>query len=226
MSKTILQSLYVVRDEKYRDFQSRLIPTVDKSKIIGVRTPILRAMAREIMDKNPSFLSDLPHDTFEENQLHAFVLSQFQDFDKTVAELDVFLPYVDNWATCDQMSPRVLAKKPNVLIRYIKKWIASNHVYTVRFAILCLMRYFLDDNFDEMYMYMVLKIKSDNYYVNMMRAWYFATAAAKHYDRILPVFKKQMLDTWTHNRAIQKAIESYRIPKDNKIELKKLKKHL
>jgi 3-methyladenine DNA glycosylase AlkD len=219
----ILRLLYASADEKYRDFNSALIPTVDKSRFIGVRTPILRAIARDIINcgKDKNFIKLVPHNFFEENQLHAFIISMYRDFDIAVAAVDDFLPYIDNWATCDQMSPKVFAKNTDKLLPYITKWIKSKHVYTVRFAVLGLMRYFLDENFNEKYTDMVLKIKSDDYYVNMMRAWYFATAVAKHFDRIFPYFKK--IDNWTRNRAIQKASESYRVLTEHKLKLKSIK---
>ena len=217
---SILGSLYTAADAVYRDFNSKIVPTVNVKKIIGVRTPVLRAMARDMAKSgaDKDFVHDLPHKFFEENQLHAFIISGFRDFDLAVAAVDEFLPYVDNWATCDQMSPKVFAKNTNKLLPYIKKWIKSKHVYTVRFAVLCLMRYYMDANFDEKYADMVLGIKTEEYYVNMMRAWYFATAAAKQFDRIYPYFEK--LDSWTRARAIQKAIESYRVAPEHKVKLR------
>jgi len=217
----ILGSLYTAADAVYRDFNSKIVPTVNVKKIIGVRTPVLRAMVRDMAKSGvyKDFVRDLPHKFFEENQLHAFIISGFRDFDLAIAAVDEFLPYVDNWATCDQMSPKVFAKNANKLLPYIKKWIKSKHVYTVRFAVLCLMRYYMDANFDEKYADMVLGIKTEEYYVNMMRAWYFATAAAKYFDRIYPYFEK--LDSWTRARAIQKAIESYRVAPEHKVKLRK-----
>ena len=217
---SILSSLYAAADAVYRDFSSKIIPTVKVKKIIGVRTPVLRAMARDMTKTGvyKDFVRDLPHEFFEENQLHAFIISGFRDFDLAIAAVDDFLPYVDNWATCDQMSPKVFVKNGNKLLPYIKKWIKSKHVYTVRFGVLCLMRYFMDANFDEKYADMVLGIKTEEYYVNMMRAWYFATAAAKQFDRIYPYFEK--LDSWTRARAIQKAIESYRVAPEYKVKLR------
>ncbi|MBO4745456.1 MAG: DNA alkylation repair protein [Alphaproteobacteria bacterium] len=219
----IVKSLNALQDIKYRDFQAGLIPTVDVARIIGVRTPALRAMARDMRDNSADFLKNLPHGYFEENQLHAFIISNIRDFELAASAVDKFLPYVDNWATCDQMSPRVFAKNTDKLLPYIKKWIKSQHIYTVRFAVLCLMRYFLDDKFDTKYVDMVANIKSDEYYINMMRAWYFATAVAKRWDKILPYFKGRALDPWTHNRAIQKALESYRVTTLQKSILKPLK---
>lgn len=221
--KCILDSLYSGADLKYRDFNSSLVPTVDKSRFIGVRTPQLRVLARDIIKSgyDKDFIHDLPHKFFEENQLHAFIISEYRDFDMAVLAVDKFLPYVDNWATCDQMSPKVFAKNTDKLLPYIEKWIKSKHVYTVRFAVLSLMRYFMDNNFDDKYADIVLKIKSDKYYVNMMRAWYFATAAAKQFDRIFPCFFK--LDDWTRRCAIRKACESYRVSDENKVRLRSIK---
>ena len=220
----IVKSLYALQDTTYRDFQSALLPTVDKKSVIGVRTPELRSLARKLRGISDDFINNLPHKYFEENQLHAFIISDIRDFDSAVSAVDSFLPFVDNWATCDQMSPRVFAKNIDKLLPYIKKWIKSKHTYTVRFGVLCLMRYFLDDGFDTKYADMVANIKSDEYYINMMRAWYFATACAKQWTHILPYFKNGALDTWTHNRAIQKAIESYRVLDVNKAILRNLRK--
>ena len=221
----VLNSLYAAQDAAYKVFQSSLLPTVDQNRIIGVRTPILRKLAQKINQDGmvDDFIGSVPHCFFEENQLHAFIISDFRDFDLAVRAVDKFLAYVDNWATCDQMSPKVFAKNTGKLLPYIKKWIKSKHVYTVRFGVLCLMRYLLDELFDTKYADMVACIKSDEYYINMMRAWYFATAAAKQYDNILPYFQNNSIDSWTHNRAIQKSIESYRIPPEHKAELKKYK---
>ena len=221
--KTILDSLYAAADAVYRDFNSKIISSVDKDKIIGVRTPKLRAMARDMLKSGvyKDFIQGLPHKYFEENQLHAFIISRYNDFDLAAHAVDEFVQYVDNWATCDQMSPKVFAKNAEKILPYVKKWIKSKHVYTVRFGVLTLMRYFIDANFDTKYADMVLGIKSDEYYVNMMRAWYFATAAAKHFDLVYPYFEK--LDSWMRVRAIQKAIESYRVTPEYKVKLKKLK---
>ena len=220
----ILGIMYAAADKEYRDFNSALIPTVSKDCFIGVRTPKLREIARDVVRGGAcqDFIAALPHRFFEENQLHAFIISSVRDFDLVVHAVDDFLPYVDNWATCDQMSPKVFAKNAEKLLPYIKKWIKSKHTYTVRFAILCLMRYFMDANFDKKYADLVLAVKSNEYYVNMMRAWYFATAAAKHFDEILPYFER--LDSGTRARAIQKAIESYRVDVKHKLVLKSLKK--
>ena len=221
----ILAELFRLQDKKYADFQSKLLPTVETDKIIGVRTPELRTFAKKfIKDKDINlFLKSLPHQYFDENQLHAFIISQEKDFDKCIAEIEVFLPFIDNWATCDQLSPKVFKKEPEKLLPYICKWIRLDKVYTVRFAIGMLMQNFLDEKFDTKYADMVAAIRTDEYYINMMIAWYFATALAKQYDLILPYLEDKKLDDWTHNKTIQKSIESNRITSDQKNYLKTLK---
>lgn len=221
----IRKELFARQDIKYRDFQGGLIPGKATDVMIGVRTPELRKYAKELA-KNPdidAFLNDLPHTYFDEDQLHAFIISEFKDFERAMEEVEKFLPYVDNWATCDQMSPKVFKKnKPQVLL-HIRKWIQSQHTYTVRFGIGMLMQHFLDEDFDREYPELVSGVKSDEYYVNMMIAWYFATALAKQYDEVLPYIQDKRLDTWTHNKTIQKAVESYRISDEQKKCLKSLK---
>ena len=210
-------------EEEYRDFSSKLMPTVEKSKVIGIRTPILRKYAKEL-DNYEEFLTKLPHKYFEENNLHAFLIEREKDFDKCVEKLDTFLPYIDNWATCDSMKPKVLKKEPEKLLKHIKRWLNSKDIYTVRYAINLLMSFYLDENFDKNYLVLVADIKSDEYYINMMRAWYFATALAKQYSETVPYIENGVLDVWTHNKTIQKAIESLRILKEQKQYLKTLKK--
>ncbi len=221
----IRQSLFALRDEPYRAFLAPLIPGVPADTVIGVRTPALRLCAKKLAARTDAadFLRALPHAYFEENQLHAFILSEIRDFGRCLEELDLFLPYVDNWATCDQMSPKVFKKHRAELIGPIRGWIASERTYTVRFGIGMLMQHFLDECFDPAYPELVAQIRSDEYYVNMMIAWYFATALAKQYDAALPVIEGRGLDSWTHNKAIQKALESYRVPDDHKAYLKTLK---
>lgn len=221
----IYQRLLELRDVEYWEFQSKLIPTVDPDKIIGVRTPELRRLAKEIA-KTPQaepFLKTLPHEYYEENNLHAFLIEGMKDYHECVAAVDAFLPYVDNWATCDMMSPKCFKKHLAELLDSIKIWIASDRTYTVRFGIGMLMKFYLDEEFDPAYPEMVAAVRSEEYYINMMIAWYFATALAKQYDVILPFIKGRKLDTWTHNKAIQKAVESYRITKEQKEYLKSLK---
>ena len=209
-------------EKEYRDFSSALLPTIDKSKVIGVRIPILRKYAKEL-ENYESFLNELPHEYFDENNLHAFLIEREMDFDRCIEKLDVFLPYVDNWSTCDSMKPKVLKKEPAKLFKCIKKWIYSNDVYAVRYAINLLMSFYLDENFDEDYLMLVANIKSEEYYINMMRAWYFATALAKRYKETIPYIENNILDVWTHNKTIQKATESFRISKEKKQYLKSLK---
>lgn len=222
----IREKLFELKDLKYKDFQSSLIPNVEKDLFIGVRTPQLRAFAREIVNDEDTidFLSAVPHKYFDENQLHAFIISLGKNFDETVGAVEAFLPYVDNWATCDQLSPKVFKKHKKKLLPYIKKWIKSKKTYMVRFAIGMLMEHFLDDDFDVQYPKMVSGVKSDEYYINMMIAWYFATALAKRYDAIIPFIENECLDAWTHNKAIQKSVESRRISTDQKEYLKALKR--
>ena len=221
----IRNELFKMQDVAYRDFNSKLIPTVDKSLFIGVRTPELRKYAKQLAKREDieEFLHSLPHKYFDENQLHAFIVSEIKDFKSCVDKVNEFLPYVDNWATCDQLSPKVFKKHHKELIAYIKEWLESDRVYTVRFGIGMLMEHFLDEDFDISYPETVSNIRSDEYYVNMMIAWYFATALAKRYESILPFIEKRSLDIWTHNKAIQKAVESLRISDEKKEYLKSLK---
>ena len=221
----IRNELFKMQDMDYRDFNSKLIPTVDKGLFIGVRTPELRKYAKKLGKSSEvkEFLHDLPHKYFDENQLHAFIISEIKDFKNCIDEINRFLPYIDNWATCDQLSPKVFKKHHNELFAYIKDWLKSDKVYTLRFGIGMLMEHFLDEDFDILYPEAVSKIRSDEYYVNMMIAWYFATALAKQYESIIPFIENNSLDIWTHNKAIQKALESLRISDEKKEYLKSLK---
>ena len=225
MREKIREELFSLQDIEYRDFQAKLIPNRDPKDMIGVRTPELRKLAKKLSkDENiAEFLDDLPHRYFDENQLHAFIISEIKDYDKCMALLKKFLPYVDNWATCDQMSPKVFKKHKKELLEEIKQWIASDETYTIRFGVGMLMEHFLDDDFDAAYPGMVSKLRSDEYYVNMMIAWYFATALAKQYEAVVPYIEGKKLDDWTHNKAIQKSIESNRIPRETKDYLRTLK---
>lgn len=215
-----------LQDLKYRDLQITTIPSVASGRITGVRTPQLRALAKELSKREDIslFLEDLPHKLFEEDQLHAFILSGMKDAEECIRLVDKFLPYVDNWATCDQMSPKVFKKNKKLLLEYVNTWIKSDKTYVKRFAIGMLMEHFLDEDFKPSYLSKVAKIRSDEYYVNMMTAWYFATALAKQYDRTLPFIEEQKLDKWTHNKSIQKAVESYRITPEQKEYLKTLRR--
>ena len=221
----IKDELFSQQDTVYRDFQAKLIPTIDKETVIGVRTPALRKMAKQLAKREEigEFLRSLPHTYFEENQLHAFIIAQKKDFAQCMEELSVFLPYVDNWATCDQLLPKVFQKHRQELLPYIREWLASAQTYTVRFGIGMLMGHFLDEDFDRTYPDMVSKVRSEEYYVNMMIAWYFATALAKQYEAVLPYIEEKKLADWTHNKAIQKAVESYRITPEQKEYLRGLK---
>lgn len=221
----IREGLFANQDVKYRDFQSKLTPTIEANTAIGVRTPVLRKLAKDYSKRQDvdEFLADLPHKYFDENQLHAFILSEIKDFDECIGKLERFLPFVDNWATCDQMSPKCFKKNHEKLLPYLNKWIKSDDIYTVRFAIVTLMAHFLDDDFDEGHLGLVSDIKSDEYYINMAIAWYFATALAKQYDKTIPYIENKTLDVWTHNKAIQKSIESYRVTAEHKEYLKSLK---
>ena len=221
----IAAELFRRQDTDYAAFQRKLIPTVAADSIIGVRTPELRALAKELYrgGSGAAFLANLPHRYFDENQLHAFLLSLEKDFDTCAAEVEVFLPYVDNWATCDQLSPKAFKREPVRLLPYIRRWLQSERTYTVRFAVGMLMQHFLDGAFRLEYADLVAGLRSEEYYINMMIAWYFATALAKQYDAILPYLEEKRLDTWTHNKAIQKSLESYRISPEQKAYLKSLK---
>ena len=225
VGEEIRAELFRRQDLKYRDFQVKIIPTLDVGSVVGVRTPELRKYAKGLAKREDiaEFLGSLPHKYFDENQIHAFVISGIKDYEECIGEVERFLPYVDNWATCDQMSPKVFRKYRKELLENIKIWIASGQVYTVRFGIGMLMEHFLEEDFDLAYPEMVAGIRSEEYYVNMMIAWYFATALAKQYENILPYIENQKLDVWTHNKAIQKSVESYRIAPGQKEYLKSLK---
>lgn len=221
----IKQELFKNQDKKYGEFQSRLLPTISPESVIGVRTPVLRRLAKEIYKEGnyAEFIEELPHKYFEENQLHGFLISEIKDFDLCVEKLNEFLPFVDNWATCDQLSPKVFKKHKVELLEQIKLWLKSEKPYIKRFGVGMLMKYFLDEDFSQEFCEMVLDVKSEEYYVKMMVAWYFATALAKQYEKVIPYFEKPTLDKWTHNKAIQKALESYRISDEQKTYLRKLK---
>lgn len=224
-AKDIQEHLVSMQDIPYRDFQAKLMPTIEKDRIIGIRVPALRAYAKEVtknMDVEP-FLTDLPHYYYEENNLHGFIIAMTKDFDTCLAQIEAFLPYIDNWATCDMGAPKVFARQKEKLLPHIDRWIQSEHTYTIRFGINMLMRLFLDDDFKVEYAEKVAAVKSEEYYVNMMIAWYFATALAKQYDATIPFLEQPVLEPWTHNKTIQKACESYRITPEQKKYLRTLK---
>ena len=221
----IISELFRKQDAAYAALQIKILPTVDPDRIIGVRTPDLRSFAKTLFsDKGTdSFLACLPHRYFDEDQLHAFIISLEKDFEKCISDVKRFLPYIDNWATCDQLSPKAFKKEPEKLLPYIRTWIRSDHTFTVRFAIGMLMQHFLDARFSTDYADMVAGIRSEEYYINMMIAWYFATGLAKQYDRMLPYLENRKLGAWTHNKTIQKSVESYRISDQQKQYLRSLR---
>ena len=218
--------LLSLADEKYKEFHKKLIPTVNEDKIIGIRTPVLRKTAKEIKDspEAKAFIDTLPHFYYEENNLHAFLVEFIKDYDKAVSETEKFLPYIDNWATCDSFLPEIFKKNKDKLIVKINEWIKSDKTYTIRYAMGLLMSLYLDDDFKTEYAGIVANVSSEEYYVIMMQAWYFATALAKQYDAVLPYFTEKKLSKDVNNKAIQKAIESRRIDADTKAFLKGLKR--
>lgn len=222
----IQEKLFALRDEKFCSFNSALIPSVDKNTVIGVRTPELKKLASGLIKSGltEEFIASLPHRYFEENQLHAFIIAEERDFEKCIGRVKEFLPFVNNWATCDQLSPKCFYKNAQALLPNIFIWLNSKHTYEKRFAIICLMRYYLDSLFKPEYAHAVAQIKSDEYYIKMAVAWYFATALSKQYDTAFAIIAENRLDVWTHNKAIQKAIESLRISDDKKQILRGLKR--
>lgn len=217
--------LFALQDTAYRDFQLKLLPTVPPERVIGVRTPDIRALAKELRatPQEQAFLARLPHDYFDEDNLHGALIEGLRDFDACVAALDAFLPHVDNWATCDLLSPKCFKNRQQALLPYVRRWMTSPHVYTCRFGIGMLMRWYLDGAFAPESLQWVADIRSDEYYVNMMIAWFFATALAKQYDAALPYLAQRRLAPWVHNKAIQKALESYRITAEQKEVLRGMK---
>lgn len=218
--------LILLRDEAYKKFNSALIPNIDPDRVIGVRTPALRALAKQLRGSQEArrFMERLPHRYYEENNLHAFLIEQIKDFDECMAETERFLPYVDNWATCDGFNPKVFKTRLPELLVKTGHWIKSDHVYTRRYAMGMLMRYFLDERFSPEYPEMVASAESGEYYIRMMQAWYFATALAKQWDAALPYLTENRLEKWVHNKTIQKAVESFRITAEQKQYLKTLKR--
>ena len=216
----ILDRLWALEDSPYRDFTANLIPTVEKSRIIGVRTPAMRALAKELVKHYPteamSFLEELPHYYYEENNLHGFIIEQLKDFDKAMQYTEQFLPYIDNWATCDTFAPKIFSKYPEETLKHIKQWITSKETYTVRYGIGVLLSNYLDALFKEEYLIWIAKITSDEYYINMMIAWYFATALTKQYEATIPYIESKTLSPFVQNKSIQKARESRRISEDTK----------
>ena len=223
--KFVREKLFQLKDEDYKKFHEKLIPNIKSENIIGIRTPVLRKFAHEFakMPESEEFLKNLPHKYYEENNLHAFLIEVIKDFDTAVSETERFLPYIDNWATCDVFCPKSFKKNTDKLLSYAMKWIKSEHTYTVRYGIGMLMRFYLDEEFSPEYMKTVSEVESDEYYINMMIAWYFATALAKQRDCAMTYFENKSLPQWVHNKAIQKARESFRIDRETKEYLKTLK---
>ena len=222
---TLYDKLIGYQDLHYRDFQANLVPNIPKDTMIGVRTPDMRRIAKELSgtDEAAAFLQSLPHAYFEENLVHFFLLAQMKDFEACVAAVETFLPYIDCWPVCDQASPKVFKKNHAALLPYVKKWIASGHVYTARFGIRMLMNEFLGEDFRSEYLELVARKSGDDYYLKMMVAWYFATALAKQYDASIVYIERHRLEPWTHNKAIQKASESYRVTDEHKAYLRTLR---
>ena len=222
---SILEQLFALQDTGYQAFQSKLMPTIPPETVIGVRTPLLRKLAKELAGtpQAEEFLHSLPHKYYEENNLHAFLIEKIREYDTALAETEKFLPYIDNWATCDCFCPKVFAKHKAELLSSIRRWLNSGKLYPVRYAMGMLMRYYLDEAFQPEYLAWVAGVHSEEYYLNMMRAWYFATALAKQPDAALPWVTERRLDVWTHNKTIQKAVESYRIPPEMKQQLRELR---
>ena len=222
---TIKDILMKVQDDKYKEFQAKLVPNIPFENIIGIRTPEMRKIAKEVFESKDRdlFLNDLPHKYYEENLIHFFVISMIKDFDETIKRVEEFLPYVDCWPVSDQATPKSFKKNHDELLPYIKKWIKSKHVYTARFGIRMLMNEYLGDDFKNEYLDLVVSVKGEDYYLKMMVAWYFATALAKRYDETIPYFEKHVLSEWIHKKAIQKAIESYRVTDEHKEYLRNLK---
>ena len=221
----VQKRLFEMQDAEYRDFHAKLVPTMEKTKFIGIRTPMLRKFAKKFgkTEESEIFLQVLPHQYYEENNLHGLLIEQIRDYDKCLEELERFLPFIDNWATCDLLALHMMKKHRDVFIREVFRWIESDQPYTIRFGISMLMRHYLDEEFKTEDPEKVAAIRSEEYYVNMIRAWYFATALAKQYEKVLPFLEKRQMDVWTHNKTIQKAIESYRITSEQKEYLRTLR---
>lgn len=225
-TKQLREQLYSLKDEQYKSFQSKLIPSINPDTMIGVRTPQLKKIATAMVKeaKYQEFLQELPHAYFEENQIHGFIIAQIKDWKECVKEVNYFLPYVDNWATCDQLNPIIFKAYRSELLPEIFGWLKAKEEYTVRFGIKMLMDHFLEEDFSISYPTMVSRVVREEYYIRMMVAWYFATALAKQYHLILPFFTEKRLEVWVHNKALQKAVESQRISGKKKEYLKTLKR--
>ena len=225
MSQIITEKLLAMREEDYAAFSAKLIPNKDPACVLGVRLPALRALAKELRGtpEAEAFLKELPHRYLEEDHLHSFLLAGMRNFEECIAALELFLPFVDNWATCDSLRPACFKKHKGELLEKIQVWLKSDRLYTVRFAIGMLMCHYLDDAFCPEYLQWVKAIESEEYYLNMMCAWYFATALAKQYESTLPLIEARELDKFTHNKSIQKACESFRVSEEHKAHLRQFK---
>ena len=222
---SIYDKLSEVKDEEYKEFQSKLVPNISPDVILGVRTPDMRRIAKEMYGtpEGDAFLRELPHRYYEENLVHFFMIARIRDFDECVSAVETFLPYIDCWPVSDQSSPAVFKKNHQKLIPYIKKWISSDHVYTARFGLRMLMNEYLGEDFKDEYLELVSSKEGDDYYLKMMIAWYFATALAKRYDETIPYIEERRLDEWVHRKSIQKALESYRVSDEHKEYLRSLR---
>lgn len=221
---TIQTRLFALQDPAYRAFHSALMPTIDKNTIIGVRIPALRALAKELRGSAGDFLTSLPHEYYEENNLHGFLIADIRDFTACVEAVEAFLPFVDNWATCDSLRPKCFARHKPELLLHIRRWLAAEHPYTLRFGMEMLMVHFLEGDFAPEYPQWVAAVESEEYYVNMMMAWYFATALAKQWDAVIGYLEENRLPLWVHNKTIQKAVESFRITAEQKAYLRTLRR--
>ena len=219
------EELFGLQDLKYRDFHSKLMPNVEKEQVIGIRTPVLRKFAKQFAktEEAVAFLQELPHEYYEENNLHMMLITGIKDYQECLEEVIRFLPYIDNWATCDYPAPKCFAQHKEELLPYIRQWIASKETYTIRYGIGMLMRLYLEEDFSEEYLELVARVQSEEYYVNMMIAWYFATALAKQWDAVIPYIEEHRLSDWVHRKTIQKSIESYRITDEQKRYLRTLR---
>lgn len=224
--QSIQQRLFELQDKDYADFQSKLIPTLDREQFIGVRVPVLRNLAKEIAKEKVTqgFLEQLPHQYYDENILHAILLSEIKEYDRAIIAVERFLPYIDNWAVCDILSPKIFKKNRANLFNKIQSYLKSKHIYSCRFAVVMLMNHYLDENFKEEYLTLPSTIKSEEYYVNMALAWFYATALAKQWDATIPYLIEQRLPLWVHNKTLQKSRESFRITAEQKAYLKTLKR--
>ena len=222
---SLQKQLFSMQDPADRDFQSNLMPGIDKDTIIGIRTPQLRRFAKQLMQtaEAEQFLHQLPHQYYEENNLHMMLVAQIKDYESCLEETEHFLPYVDNWATCDLPAPKCFEKHKKELVTVIRKWISSEKTYVVRYGIGLLLRLYLDADFDPAYLELVTAVQSEEYYVNMMIAWYLATALAKQWEETIPYLEERRLPEWIHRKTIQKAVESYRITKEKKEYLRSLR---